>query len=103
MFTRSHFSLKLPTYVETIFTRQLHDLIVTKLCQNPGDRLWTPESKSSGHVTITFQMLASDFRAFAPGFYFDSIKECEECRHVQDFSELFVFFTIFNFLLFSQF
>ena len=40
MFTRSHFSLKLSTYVETIFTRQLHDLIVTKLCQNPGDRLY---------------------------------------------------------------
>ena len=33
MFTTSHFSLKLPTYVETILTRQLHDLIVTKLCQ----------------------------------------------------------------------
>ena len=40
MFTRSHFSLKLPTYVETILTKQLHDLIVTKLCQTPGDRLY---------------------------------------------------------------
>ena len=40
MFTRSHFSLKLPTYVETILTKQLHDLIMTKLCQTPGDRLY---------------------------------------------------------------
>ena len=40
MFTRSHFSLKLPTYVERILTKQLHDLIVTKLCQTPRDRLY---------------------------------------------------------------
>ena len=33
----------LSTYVETILMRWLHDLIVTKLCQTPGDRLWLSE------------------------------------------------------------
>ena len=30
----------LSTYVEIILMRWLHDLIVTKLCQTPGDRLY---------------------------------------------------------------
>ena len=61
MFTRSHFSLKLPTYVETIFTRQLHDLIVTKLCQNPGDGLYmyivSIEERNIGYRVVVFVFL----------------------------------------------
>ena len=37
----------LPTYVEIILMRSLHDPIVTKLCQSPWNRLYTTQLSKS--------------------------------------------------------
>ena len=42
-------------------------------------RIGSPgEPKSSGHVTVAHQMLASTFRAFRAGSLFRPDKKCEE-------------------------
>ena len=76
MFTRSHFSLKLPTYVETILTRQLHDLIVMKLRQTPGDRLYIMNDNSDSHnLGQILRLLHLAPVTFLPGLPYRSMFE----------------------------
>ena len=53
----------LPTYVEIILSRWLHDPIVTKLCQNPWNRLytlfhlsWTTINVSGSHLRMVLNL-----------------------------------------------